>query len=440
MHGGAAGMHGEAGSGTVESPPPAEFPLLLGAVALFDSTCPAGFTELTDMRNRYVRGHDGDTDRAEAGGAATHSHDIAGHSHTALESGSAHTHGIGTNNPPHASGDTDTQNFSAAHRDHGHPGSMSDADGGAHEHGTIEALPLTTDEAEYLPAFREVVFCRLELPEAKVPVGGMVLASSKCGEGFTEVEDARNRFLRGHDGNDAYGELGGNDAHTHAFPHDHDGTTDLGGEHTHGGTTTGPSDSGTQLWGGADNPIALQNHTHSISLTADSHQHAFSGPSVTAGSEVVPSYHEVAVCKAGASSLLPKGALVLFDDVSCPDGFTERTQFQNRFLRGHDGDDDFGERSGSDTHDHVTSHDHGGMSESVAHNHGGTHKTGTASAARNGRISGGTPATQSTGNHTHSGVVTMSGEHAHPISSESPSSTESTSLPEYRELIVCERE
>jgi hypothetical protein len=49
---------------------------VLGAVVLFDATCPAGWTELVDMRNRYLRGHDGDTDRAEVGGHASQAHDI----------------------------------------------------------------------------------------------------------------------------------------------------------------------------------------------------------------------------------------------------------------------------------------------------------------------------------------------------------------------------
>ena len=438
-----AGEPVEGGISADAGPPPVpEHRLVLGAVVLFDGTCPAGWTELVDMQNRYVRGHDGDTDRAETGGDASHTHDIGGHDHTALEGGSEHTHAVTLQDSAQAGHDKDSLNRSLAHKDHRHPGTLSGPGGGPHEHAISAATPLTTTSADNLPAYREVVFCRLELADAEVPRQGMVLSPSLCAEGYTEVMDARDRLLRGHDGDDTYGELGGSDEHTHGFDHDHGGTTELGGAHTHGGNTAAPGSTSQLAEAGNGGSGASASHTHTLSLTSDSHQHSIAGEAVTVSASAVPRYHEVSVCKTEEPALIASGALILFDDVVCPDGFVERPEFQDRFLRGHDGDDIPGERSGSDVHDHDTSHSHGDMTDTVTHNHGGAIQTGLSDVIATDVCCDGTPPghTTAAGGHRHTGSIAQGGGHAHPISEEAPSCTEASSVPEYRELLVCERE
>jgi hypothetical protein len=415
---------------------------VLGAVVLFDATCPAGWTELVDMRNRYLRGHDGDTDRAEAGGHASHAHDIGGHVHTAVEDGEAHTHNVNFLDSSQAGADNDVQNRSMAHKDHRHPGTVSDPGGGPHEHDIAATTPQTSAPADNLPAYREVVFCRLELADAEVPRQGMILAGAICGSGYDPVLDAQDRLLRGHDGDDTYGELGGSDGHTHDFAHDHGGITELGGAHAHTGTTALPGSTPSSVQGGNDGAGASATHTHTYDLTEQEHQHAFSGDSATKSTDAVPAYHEVLVCKAEEGGLIPSGALVLFDDVACPDGFTESMEFRNRFPRGDDGDDTPGERSGSDAHDHDTSHSHGGMTDSTTHDHDGTVLTSVAASITTARCCDGTStgATTAAGGHRHTGTVVQGGAHTHPISAETPTITMASSVPEFRELIVCQRD
>lgn len=125
-----------------------------------------------------------------------------------------------------------------------------------------------------------------------------------------------------------------------------------------------------------------------------------------------------------------------------PEGFVERTEFQDRFLRRHDGDRTAGERSGSDTHVHDTSHSHGDMTDVATHNQGGTLQTGVSDSIPTAKCCDGSAggATTAAGGHRHTGTIAQGGGHAHSISVATPSCAEASSVPEYRELLVCERE
>jgi hypothetical protein len=419
-------------------------PLSLGAVLMFDSSCPAGYAELTDLRDRYVRGHDGDTDRAETGGYASHTHDLGAHDHVALEAGSEHVHPVTLGNPTPTLGNDVTGSLAnLSSPTHRHTGTASDLGGGPHTHTIPSSQPQTTEPADNLPSYREFVFCRLELPEANVPRNAMVLSGATCQAGFDEVLDARNRLLRGHDGDDRYGEAGGSDQHTHGFPHDHGGITDLGGRHNHGGSTTNSPDFVTGQRHADEQNSSAPSHKHTISLAFDEHQHAFSGASALGAADSFPNYHEVTVCQATEQSPVASGTLVLYDDVACPEGFSEKADFRDRFLRGNDGDDTYGERSGSDMHDHDTAHNQGGLTETVSHNHNGTATVGGADStiitARCCRGSEG-PRSAATGGHTHGAAVGAAEAHAHAMSDGTPSITMSSNVPTYRELIVCEKD
>jgi hypothetical protein len=185
------------------------------------------------------------------------------------------------------------------------------------------------------------------------------------------------------------------------------------------------------------------NHVHTVTVASDEHQHAFAGASVLASVSSLPRYHEVTVCKASEPALIPSGTLVPFDDVACPPGFTEAAAFRDRFLRGHDGDANPDERSGSDTHSHASSHAHGDTTGSVAHAHGGVATIGPANAtiitARCCRGAEG-PRSAAVGGHTHAASVAAADAHAHVIESAAPSVTDVSLVPPYREFILCSRD
>ncbi len=112
-----------------------------GMIALFDSSCPVGWSPFTQLNTRFPLG--GATSGV-TGGSATHSHGIA------LDG--QHAHGGSSGFPPpsqYAVSDAGLH-FGALMRNHSHPIGMD----GSHQHGGATA------EGSSLPPYYTVVFCR----------------------------------------------------------------------------------------------------------------------------------------------------------------------------------------------------------------------------------------------------------------------------------------
>jgi hypothetical protein len=95
-------------------------------IAMFDGACPSGWTEVTAFRNRFVRGHDGDSSYGETGGSDTHDHSYSG-----------------TTGGP---SDEECHKYSL----------ICELSSNTHTHDYSG----TTDTSSNIPAFREVVFCK----------------------------------------------------------------------------------------------------------------------------------------------------------------------------------------------------------------------------------------------------------------------------------------
>jgi hypothetical protein len=134
-----------------------------GMTGFFDWSCPAGWSELTQYRNYFIRGHDGDITFAEAGGTATHLHTVAGHTH-AITTDGAHTHPYTTTPlsspsyfPEFISSGSCSTCYTWASLAHTHGGTMSAA--GGHTHTGNATADFTTATAANSPPWREQVLC-----------------------------------------------------------------------------------------------------------------------------------------------------------------------------------------------------------------------------------------------------------------------------------------
>ena len=104
---------------------------------------------------------------------------------------------------------------------------------------------------------------------------------------------------------------------------------------------------------------------------------------------------------------------------------------------------------GSDTHTHTATHNHGGSTSEASHAHstfisnGGAANQTTLATATSGVIAAGgsflDPVVVT--EHAHQLPTTASGEaHNHGIEEVSPSVAMASSVPEYREFVICEQD
>jgi hypothetical protein len=147
--------------------------------ALFTQACPAGWSELTQYRNLFLRGDDGNGTPNETGGSAQHSHTFAAHDHSGTTSSDGHRHPVGTGaasnftNVPAGAGD-----WAFADDSHTHSGTTSVS--GSHPHSVASQAAGVTGVTTNDPAWFEVVVCRRDS-------GGSGCGDGACGTG----EDCR---------------------------------------------------------------------------------------------------------------------------------------------------------------------------------------------------------------------------------------------------------
>jgi len=134
-----------------------------GLIAMFDSACPAGYTEVTAFQNKFPRGHDGDATYCETGGSDSATVPLKCHSHT----GGLHTHcmpsvGVYQGQCYNAAGcDMNPGGGGYCHnswRCAGYTNECSSVSGGAVA--TSSCGDCASPTLSTIPAYREVVFCK----------------------------------------------------------------------------------------------------------------------------------------------------------------------------------------------------------------------------------------------------------------------------------------
>ncbi|MFN0253913.1 MAG: hypothetical protein ACKV2T_44025 [Kofleriaceae bacterium] len=135
-------------------------------------------------------------------------------------------------------------------------------------------------------------------------------------------------------------------------------------------------------------------------------------------------------------SPLPMGLILPFDG-ACPTGFTERVDLANKYLRGHDGDAEYGETGGSTMHAHtIGAHVHSTAMAGATHTHQVTLTTSTQShqGTRDDASSA------ASANHTHTATTSMAGgPHAHALAMAVAFTSEAApNEPLFREVVLCE--
>lgn len=266
------------------------------AIILSKSSCPGGWNEDASYQNRLLIGHDDDANLGESFGSDTHDHQFT-HAHS---TGSADSHDHGGNG---ASGSSDSHGTAnpgnLVSGVHTHTFTISTS---SHSH-TAPSQVSNLDSSSLVPAYKEVTVCTHAV-SSPVPNSAdvLVLAEAACPAGWTEAIGYRDRYLRGHDGDGSFGELGGNDAHSHTGPsHDHSGATTNDG-HSH---TTSWSDPSVEVLNGVatgpdDAQPASRFHDHGNPSTASggSHSHTLnSAGSSSATNAALPVYKEIIVCE-----------------------------------------------------------------------------------------------------------------------------------------------
>jgi hypothetical protein len=270
------------------------------AIAMFESACGGDWAEDTSFRNRFIRGDDGDAAFAETAGSDTHTHDTAhDHGGTTDQAGGSHTHPSG--------GNTGTESVSVARPRAtgnsfapGHSHAVAPRGPTLHEHGIAGATP-TVSSGSTLPPFYEMAFCSA-VAAACPPPGMTALFAGSCPSGWSEIMGARNRLIRGHDGDGTFGETGGSSApHQHTIGGHGHAIGDAG--HTHefatSVLTTPPSLPQMAAGGGGPGPFALFDHDHGGTMTSEGiHSHTVTaGAGFNSGNaSVVPPWREYVVC------------------------------------------------------------------------------------------------------------------------------------------------
>jgi hypothetical protein len=423
-----AACHEDARLSDAVEPPHESLPA--GAIFAFDDACPAGFTERVEFANRYLRGHNGDASFGETGGAATHTHLVAAHTHTLVPVGGFHSHQVSFG----AAAENTTTSVGGAlvgaAPQHTHAAGTS-IEGGPHMHPVATAATITSAPAANEPPFREVVLCEVTGTPTLVPVTALVLSESACIQCWSSPPDIAGRLLRGHDLDGSFAEVGGG-PHVHAFDHTHGSTTEAGGDHTHTVTMLAANMSVTNLAAGPQ-VVPRGDHVHAISISG-THVHAlaaFTGSTLPV--VAFPQHREVFACCAAKPAPLPANALILAVG-PCPSGWLEVLAYRNHFLRGDDGDAATGPVAGG-PHAHDADHMHGTTGVTA---HGHTVAT-NANSPTVAVVQGGATTVSSDG-HAHPLIFSPFDPHTHATQLALPDVSMDLSLPQYMEVVVCKRQ
>lgn len=378
---------------------------LLFAWPSTNASIPAGWDRQTDLDGVYLKGvATASTQPGTTGGAASHTHTTATHTHDLTHS---HTITGNTSAGVGSIGSTDgaagTTAIASSHT-HTRPSTNSDA--------TLSGATAPTPvSANNDPARLEVIWIESDGTPSGVPNGALGLTAETSITGWTDYANATGRFLKGAAaaGNGGATAVSTLDSHTHSVPaHTHTGTA-----HTHTSANTGNVTSNLSLFAGP-NAVLWQtpNHSHPITIGSSSTAALDSGSGGTSGasSEGVnePPFVNMRVkenTSGGAS--IPVGIIGAWrgslgsipEHFALCDGTNGTPDLTGRYPKG--ATSSIGTTGGSTTtHTHTTStHTH----TTSTHTH--TETVGSAAAAT-ANVSATSTVTVSLGTHTHTAANT----------------------------------
>lgn len=340
-----------------------------------NASIPSGWVRETSLDGKFPKAAAASTEANVTGGSDTHSHTSPAHSHTMnshSHSGDTTRNGDGEN--------TDNTASNAARDQHIHSYNISGVSGGT----LSDAISYQSTSS--LPPYHEVIFIKPNATPKPLENGIVALFNDTslpsgwnwC-DGLNSTPDLRNKYLRGAGAGADAGTTGGATSHSHTVNHTHSGVT-----HTHSGTSGGNSDGCNKIeYPGGGGPGVVCNHTHTITLNANSAEtgDTYSG---TAGSAetVEPAYKKIGAIKnnsgapnkprgiigmwLGLLSAIPQGWFLCNGSLGTPD-------MRDKHLKVASTTGEHGNTGGANTHSHAASNSH-------SHTQGGTHThTGSAS-------------------------------------------------------------
>ena len=336
---------------------------------------PSGWTRETSLDGKFPKAAAASTEANQTGGSDTHSHTSPVHQHTM----NSHNH-TGQTTRDGSSEDTDDTASNAARDQHIHNYDITGVSGGT----LSDAISYQATSS--LPPYHEVIFIKPDGTPAPLEDGIIALFNDTTApanwnwcDGDNSTPDLRNKYLRGAGTSADAGTTGGATSHAHTVNHTHTGVT-----HTHSGTSGGNSDGCKKIeYPGGGGPGVVCNHTHTITLNANSAEtgNAYTG---TAGSAetVEPAYKKLGAIQnnsggpskprgiiglwLGNLSSIPQGWFLCNGSVNTPD-------MRDKHLKIASTTGEHGNTGGSNTHSHAASNSH-------SHTGTGTHThTGSAS-------------------------------------------------------------
>ena len=181
------------------------------ACALSDnSSLPSGWTEVTALRNKFLRGAATDGNAGGTGGSTTNVHDLT-HTHVVA----AHDHANTTSGTPSSTGGASGSDSNAcSSASHTHTINVD-----AQSSNISATAPQLTTSETVEPAYKTLVVIKNETGVNSLPIGivGLWLGIlADIPAGWSEVTGMRSKYLKGAASTATVGATGGANTHTHA--------------------------------------------------------------------------------------------------------------------------------------------------------------------------------------------------------------------------------
>jgi hypothetical protein len=257
------------------------------ACALIDNpSIPTGWTEVTDCRDKFLRGAATDGNSGGIGGSVTNVHDLT-HTHVVA----AHDHANTTSGTPSSTGGASGSDGNAC-SSAGHTHTIDVAA----QTSTISGTPSLTTTETVEPVYKTLIIIQNGTGANNLPIGivGMWLGIlADIPTGWSEVTGMRGKYLKGSSAPTTVGETGGANTHTHASQaHIH--TASAVHTHTHANLTH--TKAGEDTGGSGFLPSSARDGVHTVTV-ANSTSTYENGSTTADSSSNEPVYTTVAFIK-----------------------------------------------------------------------------------------------------------------------------------------------
>lgn len=331
-----------------------------------NASIPAGWTRVTSLDGKFLKGALEGVAPNTTGGADTHTHTSPVHTHTMVN----HTHSGNTNR---SSGDFETHGGSVAggaSRDSHYHGYTTDS----LQNGSA-ASAITYQAGSSLPPFHEVIFIKPDGTAVGLPDGAIALFADGdlptnwdvC-DGLNSTPDLVDKYLRGASTDADAGTTGGAITHTHDVSHSHGSVSH---QHQASPSAVGVSSDGDRIRNSNLNGAGAavdRNHKHTVYLNSASETPStYTGTAGSAETDVQPLHKKLRAIQnnSGAFSK-PRGIIAVWlgSLATIPQGWflcngeNDTPDMQGYHLKITDVEGDVGNTAGANTHTHAASNSH----------------------------------------------------------------------------------